>query len=431
MPDTSNTPGQNTPAAPPAGSGSSQPPSPAAQAQPIRQAQQAAQAQQAQPQGQSSGSSGFHPDTTPPYVLTQSGDFFVNREFDRKVASFQRCSSLITGYKTLDRLQPFYPGLYVLGAISSLGKTTFAGQLADQVAASGRWVIYVSLEQTPFEITSKSLARGFRRTNIDLAVQQHKPVDSFFAPSSIDIRRGMAHGYPAELDQQIQHYVQHVGNRLCIVHGAFSLTVEDIIDVVNAIITQLRKLPSASPDETPVLIVDYLQIVAPTMINGRIPDSKTSIDHVVHMLKAMQSELDMTVLVISSLNRQNYLNPIDFESFKESGGIEYTADVMWGLQLGVMNQPGFHVKIGSDGKPHGPTSMAEKREMISQAKRASPRKIDLICMKNRYGIASYSLGFDYFPRHDYFRPAFAPNDPDAFSHDIIPPCIYQQAPGTP
>lgn len=383
------------------------------------------------PQGQPSGLSGFYPDLTPPYVLTQAGDFFASREFDRKVANFQRCSSLITGYKTLDNLQPLYPGLYVLGAISSLGKTTFAGQLADQVAASGRWVIYVSLEQTPFELTSKSLARGFRRTNVDLAMKLNKPVDSFFAPSSIDIRRGMAHGYPAELSQQIDHYVRHVGNRLCIVHGAFSLTVEDIVDVVNTIITQIRKKPMCSPDETPILIIDYLQIIAATTVRGRVLDSKTSIDHIVHMLKAMQSELDMAVLVISSLNRQSYQEPLSFESFKESGGIEYTADVLWGLQLGVMRQPGFHTRIGSDGKPHGPTSMAEKRDMISKAKRASPRTIDLVCMKNRYGISNYTLGFDYYPQHDYFRPAFAPNDPDAFSHDIIPPCIYQQATGAP
>ncbi|MDR1537755.1 MAG: hypothetical protein LBU32_07125 [Clostridiales bacterium] len=31
-----------------------------------------------------------------------------------------------------------YPGLYVIGAISSLGKTTFVHQLADQLAGYGR-----------------------------------------------------------------------------------------------------------------------------------------------------------------------------------------------------------------------------------------------------------------------------------------------------
>ena len=116
---------------------------------------------------------------------------------------------------------------------------------------------------------------------------------------------------------------------MIVVHGAFSMTVEDIIGVIDAVIQQLH--------EKPVVIVDYLQIVAPTLVNGRIPDSKTAIDHIVHTLKAKQSQDGLTVLAISSLNRQNYLTPVDFESFKESGGIEYGADVIWGLQLSILN----------------------------------------------------------------------------------------------
>ena len=382
-------------------------------------------AQPAQTQPAAQNVSIPQPQPSPPFVLTQAGDFFMNGGFDRKIIDFQSYANRATGYKTLDRLQPFYPGFYVAGAIPSLGKTTFFGQMADQLAAAGHWVIYVSLEQTPFEIVSKSLARGFRRTNMVLAAQEQKPVDSYFAPSSIEIRSGVSAGCRPMLDAQIRNYVQHVGNRLCIVHGAFSLTVEDIIGIVDSVTEQIRKKPGSSPNETPILIVDYLQIIAPTMINGRIPDTKTGIDHIVHTLKAMQSGLDMTVLVISSLNRQNYVVPIDFESFKESGGIEYTADVIWGLQLSIMNQERFHVSIDKDGKRHGPTSLTEKRELINEAKRQPVRSIDLVCLKNRYGVANYTSRFKYSPRHDYFRPDFAPNDPDMYTPDIIPACLYQ------
>lgn len=59
-------------------------------------------------------------------------------------------------------------------------------------------------------------------------------------------------------------------------------------------------------------------------------------DSIVTALKVLQKENDLVIVVISSLNRQNYLSPVDFESFKESGGIEYTADVVWGLQLQIM-----------------------------------------------------------------------------------------------
>ena len=99
----------------------------------------------------------------------------------------------------------------------------------------------------------------------------------------------------------------------------------------------------------------------------------------------------MIVLIISSLNRQNYLTPIDFSSFKESGGIEYTADVIWGLQLSIMNEELFDREA----------KLKEKREAV---KEAHPREIELVCLKNRYGISSYSCNFKYYAKYDLFVP---------------------------
>ena len=100
----------------------------------------------------------------------------------------------------------------------------------------------------------------------------------------------------------------------------------------------------------------------------------------------------LTVFVISSINRSNYLTPIDFESLKESGGIEYTADVIWGLQLQCLNDPLFSEV----------NKIKEKRKRIRQEKSENPRKIELQCLKNRYGTANFSCCFDYYPRNDLF-----------------------------
>ena len=168
---------------------------------------------------------------------------------------------------------------------------------------------------------------------------------------------------------------------MIIIDGIFSMTVEDIENVVTQFITAHKCKP--------VVIVDYLQIVAPSMsMDGRRKmDTREAVDHIVHRLKALQSQYDLTVIVISSLNRQNYLTPIDFESFKESGGIEYTADVIWGLQLSVMSNELF----GREGK------IKEKRDMVRKAKLASPRNIDLVCLKNRFGPSSYTVQFKRYP----------------------------------
>lgn len=341
----------------------------------------------------------------PAYTLTQPYEYFTKGGFNRDVAAFQASAHLRTGYKLLDRIQPFYPGFYCLGAISSLGKTTFTLQLADQLAASGQWVLYFSLEQSAFELHSKSLARGFFRTNRADAMQNNRP-STYPTPTSMDIRRGLTASYPAEMAAQIDAYTRAVDNRLCVIHGAFSVTVEDIVTMTRGIIEQFGVKP--------IVIVDYLQIIAPSLINGRIPDTKTSIDHIVHTLKAMQSKMGLVVLAISSLNRMNYLTPVDFESFKESGGIEYTADVIWGLQLSLLDSGRFYHHYDNTGKQRGETSQKEKREQVLQAKAATPRCIDLVCLKNRYGCSSYNVNFEYYPASDYFGAIYNPNDPDTW-----------------
>ena len=62
--------------------------------------------------------------------------------------------------------------------------------------------------------------------------------------------------------------------------------------------------------------------------------------------------------------------PIDFESFKESGSIEYSADVVWGLQLQIINDQHLHR-----------LRVCHRERMIAMAKAASPRKVELVCLK--------------------------------------------------
>ena len=42
----------------------------------------------------------------------------------------------------------------------------------------------------------------------------------------------------------------------------------------------------------------------------------------------------------------------------------------------------------------------QKREAVKKAKKANPRKIELVCLKNRYGTPSFSCYFDYYAAYD-------------------------------
>ena len=323
----------------------------------------------------------------PKYKITTPEEYFGPKGlYKQTVARYSSFKNRRTGFADLDKVQPFFPGLYCLGAISSLGKTTFAHQLADQLAAMGQPVLYFSLEQTKDELYNKSLAREFFLERERRMKASTAPV-VYPTPSSMDLRCGEG-ADEAEIDARAQAYRTKVSGNLCVVESIFDMTVETIIEMVESTIKGGIR---------PVVIIDYLQIITPTLINQRVPDSKTSVDHIVHALKMLQAKNDLTIIAISSVNRANYTTTIDFESFKESGGIEYTADVIWGLQLSILGDPRYKNE----------KNVNNQREMIRKEKAMSPRSIDLVCLKNRYGKSSYTVSFDYYPASDVFCPGKA------------------------
>ena len=52
----------------------------------------------------------------------------------------------------------------------------------------------------------------------------------------------------------------------------------------------------------------------------------------------MSVKHDTPVIAISSLNRENYKSGISMTAFKESGGIEYSSDVLIGLQFSTQRE---------------------------------------------------------------------------------------------
>lgn len=297
--------------------------------------------------------------------------YYLSRLMAGEITRFREGAHRRTGFANLDAVAGgIYPGLYVLGAISSLGKTTFIHQMGDQLAAAGEHVLYFSLEQSRLEMVSKSLARLTAQRDINTA------------KTSLAIRSGSI--TPAVLEA-VDAYTGAVGDRVSIIEGNFDCTVEAIGEYV----TRYMERNGVKP----IVIVDYLQIIQADTKQRR--STKELIDTNVTELKRLSRGRDIPVFVVSSVNRSNYLTPIDFESFKESGGIEYTADVVWGLQLEALNDEIFSKE----------NKLREKREKIREAKAATPRRVELVCLKNRYGISSYKAAFEYFPKYDLFREA--------------------------
>lgn len=341
---------------------------------PVRATQTSPASNQQQPQSQTQETS--EPNSEIKFNFNAE---YLDSAFEADMKDFQRYSGRKTGFKNLDgegdefKFQKInlYPGLYVIGAVSSLGKSTFCLQLADQLAQRGEHVLFFAFEQSRFELVSKSLAR------------LSQPEDAIYDsnPTAIEIREGRI---TPELREAKQKYKELAGH-YAIIECDFAYDVKKLEDTVDAYIKQYRVKP--------VVFVDYLQLVRSS--NLRLTAAKDIIDDVIRDLKQLQKQNELIMFVVSSLNRQNYLTTIDFESFKESGAIEYTADVVIGLQLAVMNNKLFE----SD------TKTTKKRKVVKAAKAESPRQIELSVLKNRYGVSNASYYFEYYPKYDLFIPA--------------------------
>lgn len=301
---------------------------------------------------------------------------YIARSMGAEIEKLKEQATRKTGFSNLDaEAGSIYAGLYCVGGISSVGKTTFIAQMADQMAAQGQHVLFFSMEQSRLELVSKSIARLTAKADPDTAV------------SSLQIRTG-AKG--ENITRATAAHLQSVGDRVSIIEGNFNCNVVFIGDYT-------RQYIARNGGVRPVVFVDYLQVLQPAKdpeTGRKASDPRQIVDYNVTQLKRMSRALEIPVFVISSVNRNNYLAPIDFESFKESGGIEYTADVVWGLQLAAIHDPIFEKE----------KDIVKKREKIAEAKEAMPREIELVCLKNRYGKSRYACEFTYYPQYDYFAP---------------------------
>ena len=259
--------------------------------------------------------------------------------------------------------------MYCVGAISSLGKTTFVTQIADQIAAQGTDVLIFSIEMSRWEIISKSLSR-------------HTVIESI--ASNSDIRnaktaRGITEGsrYSSYSNPEIdlinkagENYSQYCKN-IYIVEGTGPIGVELIRKTVENHLKYTGKVP--------VVIIDYLQILYP--VNERLTE-KQNTDRSVIELKRISRDFKTPVIAISSFNRENYKSVVSMQSFKESGAIEYSSDVLIGLQL----------------KGTGPANFD-----VNEAKSRNPREIELVVLKNRNGRTGIKMEFDYYAMYNYFK----------------------------
>ena len=301
--------------------------------------------------------------------LETSTDNYI-QDFLNGIADSVNTPCIPTGFPMLDEVLDggLYEGLYIVGAISSLGKTTLVAQIADQVASKGHDVLIFSLEMARSEVMAKSISRHTIMEVLQTGgdTKNAKTVRGVTAGKRYEKYSNTEIELIENAVQAYSGYAKHI----YITEGVGDLGVQQIRETVEK--------HTRYTGNTPLVIVDYLQILAP--YNERATD-KQNTDKAVMELKRISRDFKTPVIGISSFNRDNYNNAVSMQAFKESGAIEYSSDILIGLQL-----------KGAGNKDFDPT----------EAKKKNPREIELVILKNRNGQTGAKVPFEFYPMFNYF-----------------------------
>lgn len=295
-----------------------------------------------------------------------------------------------TGFENLDEILDggFYPGLYIIGAISSLGKTTFALQVADNAAKKGQDVLVFSLEMGKQELIAKSISR--------LSFQKCKNwgSDLDFATTTRNLMNGKSLNSKERVDflnECIKGYSDYAGRIF------YHIGIGDIgVEKIKAVIARHIRITGRKP----LVIIDYLQIIAP--FDMRATD-KQNTDKAVVELKRASRDYDVPIFAISSFNRENYTSPVNIASFKESGAIEYTSDVLMALQFKGMDYLKKDDDKYEDEKSRTARIIQLRNEQEKNAEiPGKAQELQLKILKNRNGRKG-GVDFEFHPMFNCFE----------------------------
>ena len=240
--------------------------------------------------------------------------------------------------------------------------------MADQIAERGHEVLIFSLEMSRNELMAKSVSRN----TIKRVIATRGEVRN--AKTTRGIMTGKKYAYynstEKELIKGAMNDYNSIADKIFIREGMGDVTADTIVEQVKEHIDNGNK--------PPVVIIDYLQILMPHQDRGT---DKSNTDYAILTFKRLSRDYKIPVVVISSFNRENYSNRVSMQAFKESGAIEYSTDVLIGLQLQGVGTENFDV---------------------NQAKRQEPRQIEAVILKNRNGRTGDKIGYDYYAMFNYF-----------------------------
>lgn len=279
-----------------------------------------------------------------------------------------------TGFNKLDAALEggYLPGLHLVAAMSSLGKTTFVLQMVANIAKQGHDVIFYSLEMSRLDLFAKNISRhGFE---LDMDYRRTSALSTSGILSGVACQT-TSQSVKTNFQKAVKEYSKYA-DKLVVVEGVGNIGAGEIKDFVENYIRLMKRKP--------VVVIDYIQLLHP--VDARLSD-KQNMDCAIKYLKQLAAA-GVVVIAISSLNRQSYDSPVSLSSLKETGNLEYSAETVFALDFEAMYDA---IRMGN---PKTFDLNAEKEREV--------RHVLLTILKNRNGSTGKQVPILFYPKFNYF-----------------------------
>lgn len=290
-----------------------------------------------------------------------------------------------TGIDSLDAILGggFGTGLHVIGANPGMGKTSLMLHILINLALNKRHSLFFSLDMSAIQTTMRLVSNtSYRFTDLEnMTINDISNAKVIMKDKKVDCSvQELCDRYSIAIDPYIN---------ILSVHGDSLGKIDKSVTYIESVETAIKNFKQYSKVR-PVVVIDFLQLLRnkPSSTyrdenDGEITlksyDKRLEMDHIIDALKDLSTVYDVPIIVITSINRSSYTksnDDYDISFSKESGNIEYTADVL------------IRLTSGDGATIFGGPNM---------------ERVNLTVVKSRFGKQHVTIPLDFIPEYAYFQ----------------------------
>lgn len=278
-----------------------------------------------------------------------------------------------TGIKTIDDITDggLCPGLTILSGMPSLGKSTFALQMANNTAEIGNTALFFSIEMAKEDCLAKIISRkSYHLSNHkDIAFSSSKIMNEKWLKNMTEDERALKE--------------KAINATASIAKNFYIFDVRDLEMSLNNIFTVVSSYIEKTGIK-PIVFIDYLHLIsAPNSMS--FGSEKQVLDYYLKQLNAFAKKNEIPIVLISTLNRGGYKDAkADMDAFCGTNLIEYGCD--------------FALILDYTGKVNKETNFD-----IDEARNASIRRVTVRVVKNRFGSSGANINYLFTPIFNDFK----------------------------